>query len=65
MAAASCLPAIIRDAGYEELIELLDIFWRYASPQAMLLENGEGQFGRPGLTMEEANALVSFHMVAR
>ncbi len=63
VAAASCLPAIIRDAGYEELIELLDIFWRYASPQAMLLENGEGQFGRPGLTMEEANAPVSFRMM--
>ena len=28
----------------------------------MLLENAEGQFGRPGLTLQEANALVGFRM---
>jgi hypothetical protein len=61
--AASCLPAIIREAGYEELRELLHIFWHFGSPEAIRLENAEGQFDTPRLTLEEANALVLFRMM--
>jgi hypothetical protein len=59
------LPPIIRDAGYEALDELLDIFWSFGSSEAMLLEGAEGPDGRPGragLTHAESNALVSFRM---
>ncbi len=56
--AERCLPALIRDAGYEELDELIRIFFWFGSPEAMLLERPEGFFGTPGLTLEEANALV-------
>ena len=61
--AQRCLPAIIRDAGYEELDELLDIFFWFGSPEAMRLEEPEGYRGTPGLTLEEGNALVKFRMM--
>ncbi len=57
-----CLPAIIREARYEQLDELLDIFFWFGSPEAMLLENPEGHFGTPGLTLQEGNALVRFRI---
>ncbi len=60
--AAGCLSAFVREAPYEELEVLLELFGCLGSPQAMLLENPEGQFGMPGLTLEEANALVRFRM---
>ncbi len=61
--AERCLPAIIREAGYEELVELHDLFWWFGSPEAILLENPEGHFGTPGLTLEEANVHVLFRMM--
>ena len=56
------LPAIILAARYEELDELIDIFFSFGSPEAMRLESAAGETGTPGLTLEESNALVRFRI---
>jgi hypothetical protein len=60
--AERCLPAIIAEANYEQLGELLDIFRWFGSPEAMQLEAPADYHGVPGLTLDESNALVRFRI---
>jgi hypothetical protein len=62
LAIARRLPEIIREAPYEELDELIDIFHWFGSPEAMRLEAPEEYFRVPGLSLEEANALVRLRL---
>ena len=56
--AERCVPAIIREASYERIEELMAIFRWFGTPEAMTLENPESYTAVPGLTLAEANALV-------
>jgi len=52
------LPAIIREARYEELEELIAAIQWFGSREAMQLEAPEDYCRVPGLSLEEAKALV-------
>ncbi len=56
--AERCLPTIIGEARYEELEELIAVFHWFGSPEAMQLQAPEDHVRVPGLSLEEANALV-------
>ncbi len=57
-----CLPTIIREAQYEELEELIAVIQWFGIPEAMQLEAPEDYATVPGLSLEEANALVRFRI---
>ena len=56
--AERCVPTIIREAPYEELEELIAVCQWFGSPEAMQLPAPEEYVGVPGLSLEEARALV-------
>jgi hypothetical protein len=57
-----CLPAIIREARHEELEDLIALMQWFGSPEAMRLEAPEDYFRVPGLSLEEASALVRLRL---
>jgi hypothetical protein len=60
--AERCFPTIIREADYEQLEELIAVIRWFGIPEAVELDAPEDYAKVPGLSLEEAIALVRLRM---